>query len=136
MNKVILLGRLTRDPEVSYGGENHIAYARYGIAVNRRYHRDGEPAADFFNCVSFGKAAEFVEKYLRKGTKILLEGELRNNNYTNQAGETVYSIQIVTNNIEFAESKKAAQGNQMSGTADADGFSTIPDDLDEELPFN
>lgn len=136
MNKVILLGRLTRDPEVSYGGESHTAYARYAIAVNRRYHRDSEPAADFFNCVSFGKAAEFVEKYLRKGTKILLEGELRNNNYTNQAGETVYNIQIVTSNIEFAESKKAAQGNQMSGTADADGFSTIPDDLDEELPFN
>ena len=86
MNRIILMGRLTRDPEVRYGGANNTAVARYSIAVARRFKQDGQPDADFFNLVSFGKAGDFVEKYLRKGTKIVVEGELRNNNYTNKDG--------------------------------------------------
>ena len=104
MNRVVMMGRLTREPEVKYG-QNGNAVARYGIAVDKRYKRDGEPDADFFNVVSFWKAAEFVEKYLHKGTKIVLEGELRNNNYTKDTGEKVYNDVIVTSYIEFAESK-------------------------------
>ena len=108
MNKVILMGRLTRDPEVRYGGANNTAVARFSIAVDRRFKREGDPDADFFNCVSFGKQGEFVEKYLRKGTKIVLDGEIRNNNYTNREGQMVYGMEIVTNNVEFAESKSAS----------------------------
>ena len=138
------MGRLTRDPEVRYGGANNTAVARFSIAVDRRFKRDGEPDADFFNCVSFGKQGEFVEKYLRKGTKIVLDGELRNNNYTNKDGQMVYAMDIVTNNVEFAESKAAAANNggfvandnQAPNTSAGDGFMNIPDGIEEELPFN
>lgn len=139
MNTVILMGRLTRDPEIRYGGANNTAVARYSIAVDRRFKQDGQPEADFFNVVSFGKAGEFVEKYLHKGTKIVIEGELHNNNYENKDGQMVYGMNIVTRNIEFAESK-SSQGTQdnpqpMPNNA-GDGFMNIPDGIDEELPFN
>lgn len=142
MNRVILMGRLTRDPEVRYGGANNTAVARYSIAVDRRFKRDGEPDADFFNLVSFNKQGEFVEKYLRKGTKIVVEGELRNNNYTNKDGQMVYGMDIVTTNVEFAESKSAQSNNGFAAetpapnTSAGDGFMNIPDGIDEELPFN
>ena len=145
MNKVILMGRLTRDPEVRYSqGANATAVARYSLAVDRRFKREGEPTADFINCVSFGKTAEFAEKYLRKGTKILLEGEIRNNNYTGKDGNMVYSDQIIANSIEFAESKNAQSNNGFGGdmgtpapnTNAGDGFMNIPDGIEEELPFN
>lgn len=146
MNKVILMGRLTRDPEVRYGGANNTAVARFSIAVDRRFKRDGDPDADFFNCVSFGKQGEFVEKYLRKGTKVVLDGEIRNNNYTNRDGQMVYSVEIVTNSVEFAESKNAAANNSgfmpmpnnnpAPSASAADGFMNIPDGIEEELPFN
>lgn len=140
MNTVILMGRLTRDPEIRYGGANNTAVARYSIAVDRRFKQEGQPEADFFNLVSFGKAGEFVEKYLRKGTKIVIEGELHNNNYTNKDGQKVYSMDIVTRNIEFAESKSSqgAQDNpQPMPNAEAEGgWMNIPDGIEEELPFN
>ena len=149
MNKVIMMGRLTRDPEVRYGGANNNAIARFSIAVDRRFKREGEPDADFFNCVAFGRTGEFVEKYLKKGTKIVIDGELRNNNYTNKDGQKVYGMDIVANTIEFAESKTSAQNYQDSApstagsqgapapTADAgDGFMNIPDGIEDELPFN
>ncbi len=142
MNRIILMGRLTRDPEVRYGGASNTAVARYAIAVDRRFKREGEPDADFFNLVSFGKQGEFVEKYLRKGTKIVVEGELRNNNYTNKDGQMVYNVEIVTNNVEFAESKSAQASNGFVADAPApntsagDGFMNIPNGIDEELPFN
>lgn len=138
MNKVILMGRLTRDPEVRYGGANNTAVARYSIAVDRRFKREGEPDADFFNLVTFGKQGEFVEKYLRKGTKIVVEGELRNNNYTNKDGQKVYGIDIVTSGVEFAESKNA-QGEAAMNTAPTtqagDDFINVPDGIDDALPF-
>ena len=144
MNKVIMMGRLTRDPEVRYGGANNTAIARYSLAVDRRFKRDGQPTADFFNCSSFGKQAEFVEKYLRKGTKVVIEGELQNDNYTNKEGQMVYGMRIIVNSIEFAESKNSsAAGGDFGGndipapTTDAgDGFMNIPDGIaEDELPF-
>ncbi len=154
MNKVILMGRLTRDPEVRYSqGASQTTVARYSIAVDRRFKREGEPDADFFNCTAFGKQAEFVEKYLHKGTKILMSGRVQNDNYTNKDGQMVYSVRILAEEIEFAESKNAAGGNagnygngggygnnSYAGGAPAaagagDGFMNIPDGIDEELPF-
>ena len=141
MNKIIMMGRLTRDPEIRYGGVNNDkAVARYTIAVDRRFKQEGQPQADFFNVVSFGKAAEFVEKYLRKGAKIVIEGELQNNDYTNKNGEKVYSIQIVTSQIEFAESKASQNHPQeppVGNVPDEGGFMNIPDGVEDDgLPFN
>ena len=150
MNKVILMGRLTRDPDVRYGGANNTAVARFSIAVDRRFHRDGDPTADFFNCTAFGKQGEFVEKDLHKGTKIVLDGEIRNDNYTNKEGQKVYGTQIIANSIEFAESKNAQSaydsgnsGNSASPAGNAgsmgnagDDFMNDPSGVEEDLPFN
>lgn len=145
MNKVILMGRLTRDPEIRYGGQNgNMAVARYSLAVDRRFRRDGDPEADFFNLVSFGKTAEFVRDYLHKASKIIIEGELRNNNYTNRNGEKVYSMDITASSVEFAESKAASEQNASAGPSGGepqrgngsqigDGFEPLPED--GELPF-
>ena len=143
MNKVILMGRLTRDPEVRYGtGENSTAAARYTIAVDRRFKRDGEQSADFISCVTFGRSAEFAEKYLRQGTKIVLTGRIQTGSYTNRDGQKVYTTDIVVEEQEFAESKAAGNGGQnnysrpSAATSDADGFMNIPDGIDDELPFS
>lgn len=139
MNKIIVMGRLTRDPEVRYSqGENSMAIASFSVAVNRKFKRQGEPEADFFNCTAFGKQAEFVEKYLKQGTKILLAGRLQNNNYTNKEGQKVYGVQIMVEEIEFAESKATSDnpGTQNNTPQfNADGFMNIPTGLEEELPF-
>ncbi|MBO4324287.1 MAG: single-stranded DNA-binding protein [Lachnospiraceae bacterium] len=149
MNKVILMGRLTKDPEVRYSqGANATAVCRYSIAVDRRFKREGEPDADFFNCTVFGKGAEFAEKYLKQGTKIVITGRIENDNYTNKDGQKVYGTRILVEEQEFAESKNAAGGNSGNfggNTASApapaastagEGFMNIPDGVDEELPFN
>ena len=158
MNKVILMGRLTRDPEVRYSqGATSTAVARFSIAVDRRFKREGEPDADIFNCTAFGKQGEFVEKYLHKGTKVVLSGRIQNDNYTNKDGQQVYGTRIMVDEIEFAESKNAAAsgdngyanggnysnnnnygGNktQAAPSGAGDGFMNIPDGIDEELPFN
>ena len=139
MNKVIMMGRLCADPEVRYGGANNTAVANFRIAVDRRFKRDGEPDADFFIITALGKQGEFAEKYLRKGTKILMEGEIRNNNYTNKDGVMVYQNQIIAHSIEFAESKNAQDGNVQElpeSMPAGDGFMNIPEGIEEELPFN
>lgn len=144
MNKVILMGRLTRDPEVRYGtGENSTAVARYTIAVDRRFKRDGDQSADFIGCVTFGRNAEFAEKYLRQGTKIVLTGRIQTGSYTNRDGQKVYTTDIVVEEQEFAESKAAAGNNGQnnysrpaSNPTDADEFMNIPDGIDDELPFS
>lgn len=139
MNKVILMGRLVRDPEVRYSqGERSTAIARYTLAVDRKFKRDGEPNADFINCVAFGKNGEFAEKYLRKGMKILVEGRWQSGSYTNRDGQKVYTNDCAVESCEFAESKNANQGErpQAAPRADSDGFMSIPDGIDEELPFN
>ena len=139
MNKIILMGRLTRDPEIRYSqGENSMAIARFTLAVNRRYKRENEPDADFFNCTAFRKQAEFVEKYLKQATKILLSGRVQNDNYTNKEGQKVYSVQIMVEEIEFAESKGSSAPGTQAATQEtsSDGYVNIPDSLQEELPFN
>ena len=139
MNKVILMGRLTRDPEVRYSqGENSTAIARYTIAVDRRFNRNNdEQSADFIGCVAFGRAAEFAEKYFRKGTKIAVTGRIQTGSYTNKDGVKVYTTDVVVEEQEFAESKRAAgEQAENAGYSDAgDGFMNIPDDVDGELPF-
>lgn len=144
MNKVILMGRLTRDPEIRYTqGENSLMIARFSLAVDRRFKRQGEAETDFFNCTAFGKQAEFVERYLKQGTKMLITGRVQNDNYTNKEGQKVYSVQIMVDEMEFAESKAASSegGYQPAARptpsmAASDGFMNIPDGIDEELPFN
>jgi single-strand DNA-binding protein len=141
MNKVILMGRLTRDPEVRVStGERQTNIGRFSIAVDRRFKREGQPDADFFNCTCFGKQAEFIEKYLHKGTKVVVVGSVQNDNYTKQDGSQVYSVQIMVDEIEFAESKNSSEGSgagyqPAQPSAGANDFMNIPDGIDEELPF-
>lgn len=137
MNKVILIGRLTRDPEVRYStGENSIAIARYTLAVNRHFKRDGEAETDFIGCVAFGKQAEFAEKYLRQGVKIAISGRIQTGSYVNKNGAKVYTTNVVVEEHEFAESKRNQEGQQDKPQEDKDGFMNIPDGIDEELPFD
>ena len=144
MNKVILMGRLTRDPEVRYSqGANATAVARYSLAVDRRFKRDGEPTADFISCVAFGRTAEFAEKYFRQGLKVVVTGRIQTGSYTNKDGVRVYTTDIVVEEQEFAESKAASENHSYqaspmpSPSADiGDGFMNIPDGIDEELPFS
>jgi len=140
MNKIILMGRLVADPETRYTqGANATCIANFRLAVDKRFKRKDDPdapTADFFRITSFGKQGEFVEKYLKKGTKILIEGRIENNNYTDNNGNKVYSDQIIAENIEFAESKAASQSNNGSdGSTKADDFINVPDDLTDSLPF-
>ena len=148
MNKVILMGRLTRDPEVRYSaGENALAIARYTLAVDRRFRRDGEATADFISCVVFGRGAEFAEKYFHQGIRIVVSGRIQTGSYTNKDGQRVYTTDVVVEEQEFAESKNAASGNSDGGyrpaerpapsSAIGDGFMNIPDGVEDEgLPFN
>ena len=144
MNKVILMGRLTRDPEVRYSqGDNAMAIARYSLAVDRRGRSNSqdEQTADFINIVAFGRQGEFAEKYLHKGTKILLTGRIQTGSYTNKDGVRVYTTDIVAEEQEFAESKSAAsngggyQSEASAPQAPSDGFMNIPEGIDEDLPF-
>lgn len=140
MNKVILMGRLTRDPEVRYTqGDNAMAIARYSLAVDRRFKRDGEPDADFINCVAFGKSGEFAEKYLKKGTKVAVVGRIQTGSYTNKDGQKVYTTDVVVEEQEFAESKNSgsSDNNQSAPANKNTGFMNIPDNVEDEgLPFN
>ena len=147
MNKVILMGRLTRDPEVRYStsGDSQLAIARYTIAVYRRFKRDGDQSADFIRCVAFGRSGEFAEKYFRQGLKVVVEGRIQTGSYQDKDGKTVYTTDVVVENQEFAESKAASDGNSFQAAPIAsepaapagDGFMNIPDSVDDSgLPFN
>ena len=128
MNKVILMGRLTRDPEVRYSaGNNSMAVARYTLAVDRRFRRDGENNADFIGCVAFGKSAEFAEKYLRQGTKIIVTGRIQTGSYTNRDGQKVYTTDVVVEDQEFAESKAAASESGMMRQSAPSPMAASPD---------
>ena len=143
MNKVILMGRLTRDPDVRYTqGEEPMAIARFTLAVDRRGKRDGEASADFPSCVCFRRTAEFIEKYAHQGTKLVVVGRIQTGSYTNRDGQKVYTTDVVVEEAEFAESKAAAGQRENSRSeqkpepqVDANGFMNIPDGIDEELPF-
>lgn len=143
MNKVILMGRLTRDPEMrNSNGESNTAIARYTLAVDRRYKREGDAGADFISCVAFGRSAEFAQKYFRQGLKVVITGRIQTGSYTNRDGNKVYTTDVAVEDQEFAESKAAAQEANSRPQqkpepmpVDADGFMNIPDGIDEELPF-
>lgn len=146
------MGRLTRDPEIRYSqGEKATAIARISLAVDRRFKQDGQPSADFINCLAFGRRAEFLEKYCRKGTKLIVEGSWQTGSYTNKDGNKVYTNECLIESCEFAESKNAAGGNEggynnggyagggnhaPAASGAGDGFMNIPDGIDEDLPFN
>ena len=147
MNKAVLVGRLTRDPEVRYSqGENATAVARYTVAVDRRFKRDGEPTADFISCVVFGKSAEFAEKYFHQGLRVAISGRIQTGSYTNKDGVKVYTTEVIVEEQEFAESRAESEANRASynrqqsapspSVEAGDGFMNIPDGIDEELPFN
>ena len=150
MNKVILMGRLTRDPEMrNSNGESNTAIARYTLAVDRRYKREGEAGADFISCVAFGRSAEFAEKYFRQGMRVSISGRIQTGSYMNKDGVKVYTTTVVVEEQEFAESRAEnatnrgvyhqSAPNQDVSTATndtGDGFMSIPDGIDEELPFH
>ena len=140
MNKVIEIGRLTKDPDVRYsnGANGSTAVARYTLAVDRKYKQEGQPSADFINCIAFGKLGEFAEKYLHKGVKISIVGRIQTGSYKNKEGNTIYTTDVVVEEQEFCESKSSnqPQGNDRP-QASSDGFMSIPDNLEDDgLPFN
>ena len=147
MNKVIMMGRLTRDPEIRYSqsntGDGQMAIARYTLAVDRRFNRNGDQSADFIGCVAFGRSAEFAEKYLKQGTKIAITGRIQTGSYTNKDGNKVYTTDVVVEEQEFCESKNANNSNsQQSNTANASNqpssgndFMSIPEGIEDDLPF-
>ncbi|MGN8818577.1 single-stranded DNA-binding protein [Oribacterium sp. HCP28S3_H8] len=134
MNNVVLMGRLTRDPDVRYTqGNNAMCVARYTLAVDRPKRKDQESQADFISCVAFGKSGEFAEKYLHKGTKMVITGRIQTGSYTNKDGQKVYTSDVVIGSQEFAESKPSGTQEQVA----SDGFMSIPDNVDDPyLPFN
>ena len=141
MNKVQIVGRLTRDPEVRYSqGDNPSTIARFSVAVNRKFkNSEGNYEADFINCVAFGKSGDFIEKYFKKGMAIGLTGRFQTGNYTNKDGIKVYTTDIVAEEVEFVESKGSGNNSDSAtgrpATEISDGFMNIPDGIDEELPF-
>ena len=130
MNIFIGIGRLTRDPEVRENGELRIA--RYTLAVDRRFKREGQPTADFINCVAFGHSAEFAEKYFAKGMRVAVNGRIQTGSYDHKDGYKVYTTDIIVDNQEFADSKGSSGG---AGAAPQEPDMNIPDDADEEMPF-
>lgn len=141
MNLTIMMGRLTAEPDIKYTNDGKII-AKFNLAVNRRFKQEGQPDADFFSIVAFGKTADFINKYFHKGMKAVITGELRNNHYTDNKGVKHYSEQIVISTIEFAESKTSmefveSKTAKENTTANVEGgFISIPDGIEEELPFN
>lgn len=132
MNRVILIGRLTKDPEIRTSGNYTIA--SFSIAVDRKYKREGEAEADFFNCTAFNKTAEFVEKYCKKGTKMVVEGRIQNDNYEKD-GVKHYGVKIMVDSLEFAESKGASSTPSAKVEVTGDEFVDAASALTEELPF-
>lgn len=135
MNKVVLMGRLTKNPEIRYAGkENDMAVARYTLAVNRRYKRDGEQEADFISCVAFGKNAEFAQKYLRKGMRIAISGRISTGSYQNKDGKKIYTTDVIVEEHEFAQNKESNTVPEPGNEAekDSDGFMSAPEG---EIPF-
>ena len=139
MNKVIEIGRLTKEPEIRYSqGASSTCVARYTLAVDRKFKQEGQPNADFINCIAFGKLGEFAEKYLHKGTKIAVVGRIQTGSYKNKDGNTVYTTDVVVEEQEFCESKSSNQSQQNERPQQSsDDFMSIPDGLDDTgLPFN
>lgn len=135
MNSVQLIGRLTRDPEIRYT-DGGVSIARFSLAVERRFKQENGADADFINIVSFGKTAEFIEKYFHKGMKVALNGRIQTGSYMDKDGKKVYTTDIVAENVEFCESKGTSANNDASAPSHDGDFMNVPDGIDEELPFN
>lgn len=134
MNRVCITGRLTKDPDIRYTtGENQMCIARFSLAVNRRGSKNGEQKADFPSCVAFGKTGEFAEKYARKGMKFDIVGRLQTGSYKDKNGNTVYTTEVVVEDMEFGESKGAQQQTKEEPSEE---WANVPEDIDSQLPFN
>lgn len=138
MNKVSLVGRLTRDPEVRYSqGESSTAFARFTVAVDRGFKKDGKATADFISCIAFGKTAEFIERFFSKGRRIGLVGHIQTGSYDNKDGQKVYTTDVLVEEVEFVDSAKSSGETTQNSPAPTDeGFMDCGDGIDEELPFN
>lgn len=145
MNNVSLVGRLVRDPEVRYGQNESVSVAKFSLAVERKWKRDGEPTVDFINCTVFGKSAEFTEKYFRKGMRVAITGRIQTGSYKNKDGQTVFTTEIIVESQEIAQSKSESNESSTVSNSEAgkspygssgDDFMSIPDGIDEELPFS
>lgn len=145
MNNVSLVGRLVRDPEVRYGQNESVSVAKFSLAVERRFKRDGDPTVDFINCTVFGKSAEFTEKYFRKGMRVAITGRIQTGSYKNKDGQTVFTTEIIVESQEIAQSKSESNESSTANNAEAgkspygssgDDFMSIPEGLEDELPFS
>ena len=145
MNNVSLVGRLVRDPEVRYGQNESVSVAKFSLAVERRFKRDGEPTVDFINCTVFGKSAEFTEKYFRKGMRVAITGRIQTGSYKNKDGQTVFTTEIIVESQEIAQSKSESNESSTASNAEAgkspygssgDDFMYIPEGAEDELPFS
>lgn len=130
------MGRTTKGAEVRYAQGSNTAVAKFSLAVDRKFKKDGEPTADFINCIAFGKTAEVIEKYVFKGTKIAVVGRIQTGSYTNNNGQKVYTTDVMVEELEFCESKNSQNNSQPAPKPSPDGFMNIPDGVDDELPFN
>ena len=144
MNNVSLVGRLVHDPEVRYGQNESVSVAKFSLAVERRFKREGDPTVDFLNCTVFGKSAEFTEKYFRKGMRVAITGRIQTGSYKNKDGHTVYTTEIIVESQEIAQSKSESNESSTSSNAEAgkspygssgDDFMSIPEGAEDELPF-
>ena len=137
MNKVIEIGRLTKDPEIRYSqAANTTCVARYTLAVDRKFKQEGQPNADFINCIAFGKLGEFAEKYLHKGTKIAVTGRIQTGSYKNKDGNTIYTTDVVVEEQEFCESKSQSNSQPQATQSNDNSWMNIPDGVEDSLPFN
>lgn len=145
MNNVSLVGRLVRDPEVRYGQNESVSVAKFSLAVERRFKRDGDPTVDFINCTVFGKSAEFTEKYFRKGMRVAITGRIQTGSYKNKDGQTVFTTEIIVESQEIAQSKSESNESSTANNAEAgkspygssgDDFMSIPEGVEDELPFS
>lgn len=145
MNNVSLVGRLVRDPEVRYGQNESVSVAKFSLAVERRFKRDGDPTVDFINCTVFGKSAEFTDKYFRKGMRVAITGRIQTGSYKNKDGQTVFTTEIIVESQEIAQSKSennesSAHSNSEAGKSpygsSGDDFMSIPEGAEDELPFS
>lgn len=136
MNKWVGVGRLVRDVDLRYSqGREPIAIARYTLAVDRRFAKDGQQSADFIPCTVFGKSAEFAEKYFRKGLRVAVSGRIQTGSYTNKEGQKVYTTEVIVEEQEFAQSKSEETPSKPKTEAEKEGFEPIPPGINEELPF-
>ena len=137
MNKVIEIGRLVREPEIRYSqGASSTCIARYTLAVDRKFKQEGQPTADFINCIAFGKLGEFAEKYLHKGVKIAVTGRIQTGSYTNKDGQKVYTTDVVVEEQEFCESKSQSNSQPQAALSNDNSWMNIPDGVEDSLPFN